>query len=96
VTSGCRLPRLGQNIGYATLPIERGERLGQESAVRTATAASPRQAIIDPGKQIPGRTGRPGGAVLAAQRQAGDTRVHPLPTVPAGGGMTDRPGGAVE
>jgi glycine cleavage system aminomethyltransferase T len=57
VTSACYSPRLQKNIGYAMLPIELAETLGQEFEVETPTGRQRGITVpkpsIDPGKQIP-------------------------------------------
>ena len=57
VTSACYSPRLEKNIGYAMLPIQLAEPLGQEFEVETPTgrhrSITVPKPFIDPGKQIP-------------------------------------------
>jgi glycine cleavage system aminomethyltransferase T len=57
VTSACYSPRLEKNIGYAMLPIQLAEPLGQELEVETTTGRhrgiTVPKPFIDPGKQIP-------------------------------------------
>jgi glycine cleavage system aminomethyltransferase T len=57
VTSACYSPRLEKNIGYAMLPIELAEPLGQEFEVETTTGRHRGMTVpkpfIDPGKEIP-------------------------------------------
>ena len=57
VTSACYSPRLEKNIGYAMLPIQLAEPLGQEFEVETATGRhrgiTVPKPFIDPGKQTP-------------------------------------------
>jgi glycine cleavage system aminomethyltransferase T len=57
VTSACYSPRLEKNIGYAMLPIQLAEPLGQEFEVETTTGRHRGMTVpkpfIDPGKEIP-------------------------------------------
>ena len=57
VTSACRSPRLDKNIGFAMLPIEHAEPLGQEFQVETQhgrfRGVTVEKPFIDPNKEIP-------------------------------------------
>ena len=57
VTSACHSPRLEKNIGFAMLPIELAEPLGQEFEVETQhgryRGVTVQKPFIDPSKEIP-------------------------------------------
>jgi aminomethyltransferase len=57
VTSACHSPRLDKNIGFAMLPIEYAEPLGQEFQVETQhgryRGVTVEKPFIDPNKEIP-------------------------------------------